>query len=360
MAEIYTYSASASGGHMSPDTSDHINSVLSDLGLGGTAADSVDTSRSGVESVGSTPEGASATPSPVEASASEASFDHAGSILAGSPADSGAHAAAAEPQAETFAPAPTHATDPAPAFAAPAGADSVPGAHAAYGSEAFGGLGTDTLWGSDGGTAHSLAALPPTPAGSDTIRSSGGMETIYGGNATIYASGHSATLHTDTVHASGEGTTMDGSASAQVLHTDGASSFADLPGGSGSDTIRLHDGTGSFVPASGEEAHAASAYPAYDGYGSGAHDAGYGYGTPDSVVAGDGSDHFALLGYGALPDGYDAGSADDGSAAHHDPYLAGGHVTHTDFGTFVSYNDGYDAGYSDPDQLQFKDTVMAG
>ncbi|MBB3936230.1 hypothetical protein [Aureimonas phyllosphaerae] len=375
MAEIYTYSANANQGHMSPDTSNHINSVLSDLGLGGTSADSADVSRTSAEPVTSEASAPSPTASHAEAATPPGQVDGAGiepdhtaSILAGGsdtavPQDPAAPARGPVADGAPAFHAPPVETQVATAYAPPPGADSVPGGHAGTGAETFGGLGTDTLWGSDGGT-HGLSTLPPAPAGSDTIRSSGGMETIYGGNATIYASGHSATLHTDTVHAGSEGATMDGSASAQAVHTDGSSAFADLPGGSGSDTIVLHDGAGTMPPAGGDDAHTAGAYGTHDPYSShdpyAAHDAGvYAYGSPDSVVGGDGSDPFALLGYSGGSDGYDSGHTDTGTA-HHDPYLADGHVTHSDTGTTVSYHDGYDPGYSGADQLEFKDTVMAG
>ncbi len=36
MAEIYTTSEASALGHLSQDATDHINSLLSDLGLGGT------------------------------------------------------------------------------------------------------------------------------------------------------------------------------------------------------------------------------------------------------------------------------------------------------------------------------------
>ncbi|RIY02711.1 hypothetical protein D3218_04980 [Aureimonas flava] len=371
MAEIYTYSMNASYGSMTPDASDHINSVLADLGLDGTAGDVSGAAPSTADAVGTLNDLTARPDTDAATSGTDASTDQAGSILTGSGAGTGDHAASAaltpEPTAEPVAASVPHATDldagtvsasaadlgtdTATATAA-TGADSLSGSHAA-GSDALGGLGTDTLWGSDG-TTHDLSGLAPVPAGTDTMHAAGGMDTIYGGNATIYASGHSTTLGTDTVLAGGEATTMDGSASAQPLQADGSTSFADLPGGSGSDTILLHDGAGSAIAATGDDAHAA-AYSAYDGFGGDAANASVlAYGSPDSVIGGDGSDHFALLGY----DGYGTGTGDDGTA-YHDPYLADGQVTHSDAGTFVSYADGYDPGYSGTDQLPFEDTVMA-
>lgn len=337
MAEIYTSSDDASRGLMTPDASEHINSVLADLGLTGTSP-----ATASADAPPATPDAAPTNDEPVSAYAMGADeADTATAILAGS-----------EPSA-TPAPTSQDATDStAPHF--PASRDSFGGA-----DTLVGGLGMDTLWGSDASDplladGNGAAGRSADASGGDTVRAPGGHDTIYGGNATIYASGHSAESHTARPV---DGTTIDGSASAQTLDGGSYDRLATILGGAGDDTIRVHDTSQdpAFAPTdtqTGSYTPYASAYEMPDG-GTASYD------RTAMTIEDDGSDHFAVLGSGSGHDTLDAGM---GGESYWFEDAIGTDTTHADTlpSGFVPFGDGYSTPFADSGGLTFEDTVLSG
>lgn len=377
MAEIYTSSEVASLGRLSQDATDHINSVLADLGLTGTNAVAVQTDGAGLE-VEAGDVAAVVIPVAESAAMVDVGSEPVAVILAGS----GSATLHGSGEADVWASGAGNAITAGAGDATirgGAGADSLSGGTeggrhtliaVGAGDTLAGGLGMDTLWGSDTGAsllvggANGRTEMHAGQNGGDTIRSSGGLDTIYGGNATIYASGHSATVHVDgdTVRASGDGATIDGSASTHAIHVESTGAFATILGGSGNDTIMLHDAPagGNYAAGGAGEDHFTASLGGRDTLDGGAGDDGFlSYGLSDSVIGGDGSDHFTIAGFGLGMDTLDGGAGDD-TAWFRDRSFADAQIAHSGTTTLVTFQDGYGASLTGIEHLQFKDTVLAG
>lgn len=359
MAEIYSSSEASSHSFLSPEAADHVNSVLSDLGLSGPPA--------------------TATEGGIGGDTGAAPVDDGGRAPAMPPAETGEFRISGLGDdtlaaGDTGNPLHDGARDAAPPAAF--GNDGTPGgpeggAHPAASSPGTdtlaGGNGMDTLWGSEapnhpaGGAGH--ADIHGGAAGGETIPAGGGgIDTLHGAHAAVPDAGDPALLHAggDTLQAHGSHDTLDGSASTHGSTIDVSGSHATIIGGSGNDTLARHDDSGTQAwnepGAAGDHAFA----PPPDGHatlpGGAGSDHMSSWSAPDGTIGGDGSDIYAMSHHPVGYDTTDAGGASGDGSAFHDPAYATAHFA-PDGVTVVTFGDGYGAGPAGIGNIQFHDTV---
>ncbi|KQT48894.1 hypothetical protein ASG43_08620 [Aureimonas sp. Leaf454] len=358
MAEIYTSAESANLSVLSPEAHDHINAILSDLGLSGIGDLAV--SPTGTADVSSLQGETMPTAMPGNLDDplfADGSVDESAVIVG----ETGPVVLTGLGDDTVFATDGGHAITGTighslaygglgddSIFAGSGGGD--PALFAGGGSDTLiASMGMDTLWGSSGGQSLLIGGtqgqteIDAGGVGGDTIPSAFGNDTLLGGGASIESSGDHATLYAagDTIAAHGDHALVDHSSSGSDYQTDIFGAPSTIFGGAGDDTIQLHD-TSAFASVSG-----------------GAGDDHFlSYGLTDSVSGGDGSDPFAMAGFGT---GYDtlSGEAGDDSLFFQDHSFSDAHIATSGTSTLVSFDDGYTANYSGFEDLRFKDTVFS-
>ncbi|KQT82836.1 calcium-binding protein [Aurantimonas sp. Leaf443] len=379
MTEIYTSAETAALSTLSQEATDHINAILSGLGLGGTsdiAVQSLDAGSVLAEA------GDKAIVAAVGHTSGPIVVDDGGHdtavILAGGGevrlAGLGDDTVFASLGGNTIVGGAGNAT-----IHGGLGDDSIFGGTNGGSHQIFsggghdtlvGGSGMDTLWGATGDTGTSLlvgGANGHTQIhagdGGDTILSAGAYDTIHGGGASIDASGDHATIFTfgDTISAHGDHALIDGSQATIGSRIDVFGSRSTVFGGAGNDTITLHDGMhglASIDGGAGDDFITGSHTSGSHLLGGAGDDRFLSYGLTDSVSGGDGSDFFTLAGYGTGLDTISGGAGDD-TLVFQDRNFADAHVTVSGATTLVSFDDGYRASIDGVEHLRFKDTIFS-